>query len=398
MKTNFQKKENVVLYYLLIGFFLLVTFISGAQVGINTTTPKSTFEVNGSLGQTITTVTSNTTLSDAHSIVLCNNGATPISLTLPDVVTCGGRVYSIKKEASSSANVTIIGTIDGTANLILSNTKEAVSIISNGTEWKTINNYNLGSTSNWTSTGNANTNPSTNFIGTTDAKDIVLKTNNTTRAVVSSTGVTTIGNATDYLKIDADGTPSLNGAATVFDDLRVFPDATSKGNSNPPTWSDTAFKKNAANTSQGVFLWMFSSSTEQELYFSVQMPHAYKEGSNLYPHVHWTTATGTPTATNVVWGLEYSVVAVGGNFPVTTILTSGSVVPSIGTPSGVGQHLISPLGSINGSNIGLSTILICRLFRDTTNANDTFANPIGLLSIDFHYEVDSLGSHTEFVK
>ena len=46
MKTNFQKQENVVLYYLLIGFFLLVTFISGAQVGINTTTPKSTVEVN----------------------------------------------------------------------------------------------------------------------------------------------------------------------------------------------------------------------------------------------------------------------------------------------------------------------------------------------------------------
>jgi hypothetical protein len=37
-----------------------------------------------------------------------------------------------------------------------------------------------------------------------------------------------------------------------------------------------------------------------------------------------------------------------------------------------------------------------RLFRDSANAADTLAQTAGLLYIDFHYEVNRLGSKTEF--
>ncbi len=200
--------------------------------------------------------------------------------------------------------------------------------------------------------------------------------------------------------IEVDGTMRMDNDATVWDDIMVFPDATSKGGSKAPVWggapTSTAFKKNGS--SQGVFLWMFSSSTEQELYFTVQIPHSYKVGSTLYPHVHWTTAVGTPTGTNVVWGLEYSVVAMGGSFPNTTILTANNIVPIIGTPSGIGQHLITPLGTILGTNLGISTILVCRLYRAVDNASDTFGNEIGLLGFDIHYEKDTQGSRNEYIK
>jgi hypothetical protein len=46
-----------------------------AQVGINTTTPQSTFEVNGSIGQK-PSVSTNTILDDTYNIIVCNNGAT----------------------------------------------------------------------------------------------------------------------------------------------------------------------------------------------------------------------------------------------------------------------------------------------------------------------------------
>lgn len=379
--------------------FFLFTLLSKGQVGIATTNPLSTLEVNGSFGQKVNTITSNTTLDDTYGIVVCNNGSTPITVTLPDVTLCTGRVYTLKRIASSTANVTIAGVIDGVTNLVLAKAGEAVTLFSNGSEWKAASANNSSLSSGWNLTGNAGTTPGTNFVGTTDAKDLVLKTNNTSRVNISSAGETTIGAVTDHTKIEADGTIVLEGAATVWDDFLVNPDATSRGNSNSPVWggvSESAFKKNGS--SQGVFLWMFSASTEQEVYFTVQLPHKYKVGTDLSPHVHWTTATGTPTGTNVVWGLEYTVIPIGGNFPTTSILTSNTIIASIGTPAGTGQHLITPLGAISGAGVDISTIIVCRLFRQVTNTNDTFANEVGLLSMDFHYEIDGVGSHSAFVK
>jgi hypothetical protein len=199
--------------------------------------------------------------------------------------------------------------------------------------------------------------------------------------------------------VEPDGTVRMDGAATVWNDLIVNPDATSRGSSNPPVWGGnpaTVFRQNAG--SQGVFLLMFSATTEQELYFTIQIPHGYKVGSTLYPHVHWTTRVGTPSGTNVVWGLEYSAIAIGGNFPNTTIITANSVIGSIGTPSGTGQHIITSLGTISGSGLGISSILICRLFRAATDPLDTFGNETGLLSFDIHYEQDTEGSRQEFIK
>jgi hypothetical protein len=176
----------------------------------------------------------------------------------------------------------------------------------------------------------------------------------------------------------------------------IFPDATSKSSSQPPTMG--TFKKNAAGTSQGVFLNMFDPSTEQELYFVVQIPHKYKVGSTLYPHIHWTTTVGTPNGTNVVWGLEYTVIAIGGTFPTTTTLTANSVIAACGTPAGTGQHLITSLGTISGTGLSISTILVCRVYRVAGDAADTFVNSVGLLGIDFHYEIDTEGSRGEYVK
>ena len=50
-----------------------------------------------------------------------------------------------------------------------------------------------GSLNAWSLTGNAGTNPTSNFIGTTDAQDWVIKTNNTERMRITSTGNVGIG-------------------------------------------------------------------------------------------------------------------------------------------------------------------------------------------------------------
>lgn len=357
-------------------------------VGVNTNNPKSNFEVNGSVGQTVTTITNNITLDESQSIVICNNGSNPITVTLPTVSLCSGRIYTIKKSATTTAIVVVSGTIDGGTNLTLSETSESVTLFSNGTEWKVMNNFN--SPFAWKTTGNLGTDSATNFIGTTDAMGFNIKTNDTTRLSISRDGATYFGDATNNMQIEADGTLIFNGTATVWDDLRVAMDRGQ--NATAITYLPGA--------SSGPEIWYFRNGQGVEaMSFVVQMPHSWKEGSTIYPHIHWLPST--TTTGNVEWNFEYS----WANYDATTpqvfpAITTSTVVTN--GPFTLGTHLITALTSsnagISATGKRVSSILICRIWRNSSNAADTYGGDLGLLSLDFHYEINTFGSHLEYVK
>jgi len=60
----------------------------------------------------------------------------------------------------------------------------------------------------WSLTGNAGTNPSTNFIGTTDSKSFKIRTNNAVRMTITNTGKVGIGTASPVSRLDILGTAS----------------------------------------------------------------------------------------------------------------------------------------------------------------------------------------------
>jgi hypothetical protein len=62
----------------------------------------------------------------------------------------------------------------------------------------------------WHITGNAGTNPTTNFIGTTDNKDFKIRTNNTVRVFIKSNGSIGIGTSTPSVKLEVIGTVKSN--------------------------------------------------------------------------------------------------------------------------------------------------------------------------------------------
>ncbi len=254
-------------------------------------------------------------------------------------------------------------------------------LVASGKEWK------LG--------GNTGTTPGTDFIGTTDAKDLVIKTNGSSRVNISSAGISTIGDATNHSKFASDGTLTLEGSATVFRDLNVPVFSTSNSSSNPPSIS--RFRRDAGDNSQGVFTYFFSASTEQELYFTVQLPHEWKEGSSLYPHVHWVTTTDV-NSTKIRWGLEYTWVNLAGNFGNTSFEYGEDPVVPNGTVTAY-EHAITAIGSgISATGKTISSYLVCRIFRNATAGSDDFTGTAGLLGIDFHFEVDAVGSRTDYTK
>jgi hypothetical protein len=189
------------------------------------------------------------------------------------------------------------------------------------------------------------------------------------------------------LVVESDGTLRMDGAATVFDDLTVPGLSTKTTVATAP--SETIYLTNT-------LLYNFINAGGEYVYFTVQMPHTWKVGSNIYPHVHYVCPT-TAAGKEIVWKLTYTWANVNETIGATTTIATSGTVDADGNIT-ADKHEISlfdPAG-INATGKTLSSVLICRLERDAT---DSYTGDDALLmQVDFHYEKDTEGSRTEFTK
>ncbi len=226
-----------------------------------------------------------------------------------------------------------------------------------------------------------------------DEDKIRISTSGSQRMTIDKDGNTRIGNGTNNTYIEADGSLSYEGTATRWDDLKVPVTSLKEKGINIPNWDPFI---------GGTYTYWFkketSASNENELFFTVQMPHAWKEGSNIFPHVHWTADANIGTS-KVEWGLEYTWANPGSVFGAIGTILVDTPVAALGTVNVAFKHVISSFPEIAGSGKTLSSILMCRLFRKSrSGSNDTYSGKAALLEIDFHYEIDSDGSRDEFIK
>ncbi|RXK60457.1 hypothetical protein ESA94_08285 [Lacibacter luteus] len=127
-----------------------------AQIGIGTTSPTSTLDIRGSLALNYRSFTASTTAASTDNNLLFT-GTSAATLTLPDATGCAGRTYTIKNVSTTSplpvltVSTTSSQTIDGGSSWLLNDTKEVLTVISDGSNWnvissgvsKTRNNYVL---------------------------------------------------------------------------------------------------------------------------------------------------------------------------------------------------------------------------------------------------------------
>ena len=204
------------------------------------------------------------------------------------------------------------------------------------------------------------------------------------------------GDDTNYVSFDS-GTLEMVGTATVWDDLRVEPMVRSSGTTVP---TFTKWFDNGAG-SAGVFLYNLTdevTANQKEVHFTVQMPHAWA-GTTIYPHAHWVPSAAA-TGKRPVFGLEYTWADIGQVFGNSTVIYTDGLVPADADLVQFKHYISTFAGGITPTSAQdeLSAILICRLFRFSGDASDTYTGTCGLLYIDFHYELNTIGSRTAFTK
>lgn len=182
----------------------------------------------------------------------------------------------------------------------------------NGTAWVPFG--SLG----WSLTGNAGTTPASNFLGTTDAQDLVIKANNTEAIRVKNGGNVGIGNSVPTAKLHATGTtvPTVaSGVSTLYTNDFSTGSVTS-----------VAAGTNTCVTSPNI--WHVAATSIEASCTTCSGNRAYIEySSSCIQNQTFSTASFTPTTTSVAISFNYGYdYYLGDNFTVTLYNTTTNTV------------------------------------------------------------------------
>lgn len=187
--------------------------------------------------------------------------------------------------------------------------------------------------------------------------------------------------------VNSNGWVWLDAPAQAFEDLRVTLDRGNDATAIGYVWG-----------TNGPQVWYFrANNTVEAMSFIVQLPHSWREGTTIYPHIHWFPKNSSDGTKKIQWNFEWSWANPNEPFPTYTTYNIVADVPATAY-----THVITPLTpnntGLDGTGKSISSILICRIWRNSALTNDTYDADAGTLFIDFHYEVDSFGSREEYTK
>jgi len=208
-------------------------------------------------------------------------------------------------------------------------------------------------------------------------------------AKLDVTGISRFGGsaAGNYSEFEADGTLEFNGDATVWDDY-VTPLGPNnwRGGSNNPVL--TQLFDDAGGTSQGVYAYVFSDGDEALI--TIQMPHKWKEGTTIQPHIHFMCTSDVSPADNFGVEFEYIWSDINEDFPANSTVETNDISTGINTDN---MHQLANVtaSGIDGSGHTISSVLLCRIKRVAASSNN-YAGGVAFLDFDVHYEIDTVGS------
>ena len=194
---------------------------------------------------------------------------------------------------------------------------------------------------------------------------------------LSSGGETYVGGIDDYTKFEADGTMEMNGDATVWEDLNFDPDRSGGAVATRPV---EVIINNVVHSE-------FDSGNNEYCGGVEELPHHYKLGTTLYPHIHLFLKNGEAVGTTGVtftfyWELRQSTGTTSGSVP----LAATSV--QLGTTAGANKlDIYDNTGFAGSAELGAQ--LAVTIARTAGDAGDIVVTTYGV-----HYEIDTIGSRS----
>lgn len=180
-----------------------------------------------------------------------------------------------------------------------------------------------------------------------------------------------------YITVSSDTGIRLHGSAVAWDDL-MFPFTTgaNAGTGYPTFSSDSLYYTFVVDT---------TGPSKCIMYFIVQMPHRWKAGSTIYPHVHYKheTAVGTPS-----FKIKYKWFNIGAS--AITPWKWVALTTTTGTTDNTNQ--VCNGGTISGVGKTVSSILLVQVYLGAAPTN------VIAYQFDIHYQIDGFGSDQETSK
>ena len=191
-----------------------------------------------------------------------------------------------------------------------------------------------------------------------------------------------IGGTINVAQIITTGETPLTMEDTVWDDIRAPFTQTKRGALDKPDFDYTNI---------GL---LFPQNDDAEIvYIIFQIPHNYKLGTNIYPHIHWQQMN----ANNVVWKMEYKWFNPGGLVPGG--FTAATATTRRYTWAAGNLHQYDGWTAISGAGITeISSMFLVKVFRDDNVDAGAGSGDALAFEYDIHYEIDTLGSKREFIK
>ena len=190
-----------------------------------------------------------------------------------------------------------------------------------------------------------------------------------------------IGNSTNYTEIENDGSVEMNGTATVWNDANVGAMALTLPVASQPDEVNFVDKLGADTV---ITTWGFAIG--EKVSGAIELPHDYKEGSNITFHVHWQGITAPAGGTdNVKWQCTYTVSRDGATLDAATPIYKESVITARYS------FVLSSFSAITGTNFKIGDQFLFSLERIAASADD-YAGDALIATVGLHYECDTIGS------